>query len=676
MPAATPEVRAAAPDLTIVSDARYDVQPGAAPGPGQPEPAPDQPPQGHGHQALLLRPRLPGGPAEHLGLQVHLGRQGDARGPRLEADERLHAPAAGPRPARLFSGKSAHYKLRFDLVDPGGAPTRDVRVGDSLVSFPVWAFATDGTPGSTVKVVFPAGFAADVEAGSIPKPLIDATGRTIYQTGTLDKPLSFFAYLIADRPGAYAERTASHGGRLAGQADDPGVAGRSGLVEAGRRSRRARPAGAGQSDRPALAARRRPDRTGGREPLDRRLRRAVRPGRGPGRGRLLRRRLRRPPRGGPRLVQRRRCWPTAGRTRRSPRTTASRSRRSSDVKPTGGELTPEFEAARIPLNDWGRSGARRAPSRTTPTRRPSRWPRRSPTVPGRPGLRAVWADAAGGVGAYQPPAGRARRRARNRREGQRPARLARPARPARRARIAFVRRPVADLGGTSHRPAAARRPPGGPLALRLGRRRGRRLAPAPAGARRDARVAVRDRDLPPRRRDADPRPASRDQGRADRLPASRRPDPCRIAFEQPDGFAGATQEAAAELEAIHRYDVAAAMRPAAPDLLQALGLWGRDARTPISPGREPVRDRRPRRVERAAGGGRRGLGRRGGRRARPAGQHRGADAGLPAGDLRCSSPGCVRGRRRRRRALAPGWVSEEPYATLAATPDDRGADRD
>ena len=42
----------------------------------------------------------------------------------------------------------------------------------------------------------------------------------------------------------------------------------------------------------------------------------------------------------------------------------------------------------------------------------------------------------------------------------------------------------------------------------------------------------------------------------------------------------------------------------------------------------------------------------------------------------------LRGRRRRQRALAPGWVSEEPYATLAGTPtepaprDRRGADQD
>ena len=45
-PAGTSEVRAATPDLTIVSNARYDVQPDAAPRPGHRRPGPDQPPAG------------------------------------------------------------------------------------------------------------------------------------------------------------------------------------------------------------------------------------------------------------------------------------------------------------------------------------------------------------------------------------------------------------------------------------------------------------------------------------------------------------------------------------------------------------------------------------------------------------------------------------------------------
>ena len=107
----------------------------------------------------------------------------------------------------LTSGKTAIYKLTFDLADPGGAPTRDLRVGDTLVSFPVWAFASDATPGSSVTVVFPAGYQIQVEAGAIPAPTTNADGRVIFHSGVLAKPLEFFAYLVADRPGAYAAST-------------------------------------------------------------------------------------------------------------------------------------------------------------------------------------------------------------------------------------------------------------------------------------------------------------------------------------------------------------------------------------------------------------------------------------------------------------------------------------
>lgn len=106
---------------------------------------------------------------------------------------------------RLYSGKSAEYRLTFDLEDPGGAATRDLRIGDSLVSFPVWAFATDSTPGSSVRVEFPAGFDVEVEAGSIPAPTTEDDGTVVLETGALDEPLSFFAYLVGDRPGSYVE---------------------------------------------------------------------------------------------------------------------------------------------------------------------------------------------------------------------------------------------------------------------------------------------------------------------------------------------------------------------------------------------------------------------------------------------------------------------------------------
>jgi hypothetical protein len=110
---------------------------------------------------------------------------------------------------RLFSKKSANYRLTFDLKDQGGSSTRDVRVGDSLASFPVWAYASDDTPGSRVSVVFPKGYTIDVEVGDLPAPTTDEEGRSVYKTGKLDKPLDFFAYFVADRPGAYDENEIS-----------------------------------------------------------------------------------------------------------------------------------------------------------------------------------------------------------------------------------------------------------------------------------------------------------------------------------------------------------------------------------------------------------------------------------------------------------------------------------
>ena len=108
--------------------------------------------------------------------------------------------------ARLYSGKSAAYRLVFDIVDTGGAASRQVRIGDSFVSFPVWAFATDSTPGSTVRVTFPAGYQVQVASGDMPAPTTAGDGTVVLQTGSLKTPLTFFADLVADRPGAMTDR--------------------------------------------------------------------------------------------------------------------------------------------------------------------------------------------------------------------------------------------------------------------------------------------------------------------------------------------------------------------------------------------------------------------------------------------------------------------------------------
>lgn len=116
---------------------------------------------------------------------------------------------------RLGSGETLSLRLRFDLPDPGGAPTRTVRVGSSLVAFPVWAFASSGSAGSSVRVVFPPGFRVTVAAGELPAPTSATSGETIYRTGPLSAPLAFYAYLRADRPAdlVATTRTTSVDGR-------------------------------------------------------------------------------------------------------------------------------------------------------------------------------------------------------------------------------------------------------------------------------------------------------------------------------------------------------------------------------------------------------------------------------------------------------------------------------
>ena len=198
----------ATPDLTIVSSARYDVQPSRH--------------RIHVTVDLTMTNHL----TDTVTRRYYFDHAFLAVLPQATGYE-LHWAGAGTpsvRPVRktksstllrldfpqhLTSGKTAVYRLTFDLQDPGGVPTRDLRVGDSLVSFPVWAFATDGTPGSSVSVVFPAGFQVQVEAGSIPAPTTSPDGRVVFHSGALSKPLDFFAYLIADRPGAYASSTVS-----------------------------------------------------------------------------------------------------------------------------------------------------------------------------------------------------------------------------------------------------------------------------------------------------------------------------------------------------------------------------------------------------------------------------------------------------------------------------------
>jgi hypothetical protein len=102
----------------------------------------------------------------------------------------------------VFFGESYRYAVVFDLVDAGGVPDRDVRVGRSLVAFPVWAFGTDDHAGSTVSVHLPAEWRPTIQGSSM---ALDEGPDAIVLSAQPGDPFDFFAYISADRPGAFAE---------------------------------------------------------------------------------------------------------------------------------------------------------------------------------------------------------------------------------------------------------------------------------------------------------------------------------------------------------------------------------------------------------------------------------------------------------------------------------------
>lgn len=204
-PSLAPGVRAAAPDLTLTADTRYDVDPANQ--------------RVHVTVSLTAINHLKDTKTrlyyfDRAYLAVQPGTSGFKISARTgsptvsvsskKADHTLLRIDFG---ARLPAGSSRTFTLTFDIVDPGGAPTRDIRIGASLVSFGAWAFASESTPGSSVTVAFPSGYNVEVQTGDIGEPTTDAAGGTIFSSGRLAEPLAFFAYFVADRPNSFVETT-------------------------------------------------------------------------------------------------------------------------------------------------------------------------------------------------------------------------------------------------------------------------------------------------------------------------------------------------------------------------------------------------------------------------------------------------------------------------------------
>ena len=544
-PAGVTEVRAATPDLTIVTNARYDVQPAQH--------------RVHVTLDMVLANHLKDTTTRRFYfdkalLQVLPGVSG----------LKLTGPSGAPRATvskaaatytllqldlgqRLYSGNSASYRLVFDLVDKGGAATRDLRVGGSLISFPVWAFATDATPGSTVRVVFPAGYQVEVQTGEIPPPTTAADGTVSFQTPKLDKPLTFFAYLVADRPAAYVERTrvATVGTTpvrlsIQGWADDMAWSDRVGGLVARALPLLSKQIGLPWPRQGVLTVHETISRTTGGyaglfDPALSKIDVAYdasdyvvlhESAHGWFNGALLTDRWANE------------AWASyygfevAGALK---------------VKTTGEPLTPVLEAAKIPLNAWGAIGNEEPTTEDYAYAASLALARAIAARAGPDGLRLVWADAANRVGAYQPPV---------------------------------------HVASSASGAAAPETVEGAPDWRGL-----LDLLEANTDATFDDLWRTGDWQLPQAVRDAmrawrfeqattllDDAAAVLDQRATIATGAVASgltvPASLQAAFESPDGFASAKLQAATETEAIHRYDAAVAARPATTDLLQAVGLWG------------------------------------------------------------------------------------------------------
>lgn len=100
---------------------------------------------------------------------------------------------------RLYSGESGSLDVTFDLVDSGGSTDRDLRFGRNLLSFPVSAFGSPGTPGSSVTVVFPSSFSVQEEFGGLTRAP-SGSSEIVFASGAIDDATTLNAWFTAVKP--------------------------------------------------------------------------------------------------------------------------------------------------------------------------------------------------------------------------------------------------------------------------------------------------------------------------------------------------------------------------------------------------------------------------------------------------------------------------------------------
>ena len=226
-PTTAAEVAAAEPDLAVVANARYEIQPDR----DRIHVVVDATAVNHrtdtATQRFFFENAFLAVPPGAAGFTRHgRGHVADREGP----DDEPVLPDRGDRlrPAPLRPGGTRSSSSCSTCPTPAARRPATSASASRSQRFPVWAYATNDTPGSRVTVVLPKDWSAEVHAGTLPAPVVAADGRTIYRTEPLDAPLEFYAYVVADRPGAYVDRivTASLAGAdvpvvVRGWADDP-----------------------------------------------------------------------------------------------------------------------------------------------------------------------------------------------------------------------------------------------------------------------------------------------------------------------------------------------------------------------------------------------------------------------------------------------------------------------
>lgn len=107
---------------------------------------------------------------------------------------------------RLASGKSLVLHLTFDILTTGRNANPQARAARGLITIPVWAFGSARGRGSVVQVVFPAGWQVTVESGEFATHELADDGGTVLGSGSIAAPLTWFAYVSAQQPAVYASR--------------------------------------------------------------------------------------------------------------------------------------------------------------------------------------------------------------------------------------------------------------------------------------------------------------------------------------------------------------------------------------------------------------------------------------------------------------------------------------